>query len=67
MILTDFIKEVVMPHFCECGADTYLCQICLREKCGRDEPSIWVKIPNKQFSGNVCPACAKANNLKEAK
>ncbi len=56
-----------MPHFCECGADTYLCQICLREKCGRDEPSIWVKIPNKQFSGNVCPACAKANNLKEAK
>jgi hypothetical protein len=47
-----------MPYFCKkCGADTYLCQLCLREICSKDEPSTWKKIPNKSYSGSVCPIC----------
>ena len=47
-----------MPHFCECGADTYICQKCARILCSRDYPSTWrPDITGHKSAGNVCPTC----------
>ena len=56
-----------MPHFCKCGANEYICQVCARIFCSREYPSVWMKIPDKSFSGNVCPKCIeeiKENKMK---
>lgn len=58
-----------MPHFCECGSDTYICQVCATVACGNQDcphyrHSEWVK-----GEGNVCARCgdqlasAAANRL----
>jgi hypothetical protein len=50
-----------MPHFCNCGADTYLCQNCCNTKCSKDFPSTWAKI-TPQREGNLCPDCAASHS-----
>lgn len=54
-----------MPHFCECGADKYICQSCGQIKCSKDHPPKWVETKywldnagkERPIKGNVCPAC----------
>lgn len=48
-----------MPHFCKCGADEYICQVCGRIRCSQEQPGVWGKIPGKSFKGNICPTCQK--------
>jgi hypothetical protein len=41
-----------MPSFCDCGADTYICQRCKTICCSRDAPAEVMPMV-----GNVCPMC----------
>jgi hypothetical protein len=54
-----------MGYFCEkCGADEYVCQVCGRICCSKEEPSTWEKITigkNRFINGNMCPDCKKRN------
>ncbi len=54
-----------MPHFCKCGSDEYICQICGRIRCSREQPSIWGKIPLKDYEGNICPDCQKKSGMQQ--
>lgn len=46
---------------CSCGAETCLCQICLKPTC--PSQTRWVPIPGKKFSGNACLLCIEENKL----
>jgi len=47
-----------MPHFCKCGADTYICQKCGKVFCSKDYPPEWrADITENKSAGNVCPEC----------
>jgi len=53
-------EEIIMPNFCECGADTYICQKCGRILCSKDYPSTWrPDITEHESAGNVCPSCLR--------
>lgn len=56
-----------MPHFSDCcdGYDTYICQVCGKIYCSGCQDSVWMKIPGKNFSGNVCPGCVKQPMTRE--
>lgn len=47
-----------MPHFCPCGADEYICQVCGNIRCSKDQPSEWLPVARMNGrSGNVCVYC----------
>lgn len=47
-----------MPHFSESGNDTYLCQVCGRERDGVQYPSQWrPDLTGHKSAGNICPPC----------
>lgn len=46
-----------MPHFCSCGADEYVCQMCGGIFCSKDYNPVWRKLP-RGSSGNMCPSCS---------
>lgn len=51
-----------MPHFCDCGADKYICQLCAKDLCSKDYKPFWTYVgTNSQTGelreGNMCPAC----------
>lgn len=50
-----------MPHFDEYGGDEWICQICTNVFNSKVE-STWMRIPGREFEGNVCPTCSA--NLK---
>lgn len=55
-----------MPHFCSCGADTYICQVCGEIKCSKDYPSTWrTDLTGTENAGNVCPSCLKENGTDQ--
>jgi hypothetical protein len=43
-------------HFCICGADEYVCQMCGGIFCSKDYKPVWRKLP-RGSSGNMCPSC----------
>lgn len=55
-----------MPYFCgECGADTYICQVCRRILCSEENPSKWKPdLTGYKSAGNICPRCL---SIKEPK
>lgn len=46
-----------MPHFCECGADEYICQKCARVFCSKDFMPSWETLTPYGRQGNKCPSC----------
>lgn len=47
-----------MPHFCKCGGDEYICQVCGKVRCSREQPSKWLpELTGSEQAGNVCPEC----------
>ncbi len=50
-----------MPHFCECGADEYICQNCGKIECSKENAGRWMYVTRLKREGNVCTPCIKAS------
>jgi len=56
-----------MPHFCNCGADEYICQKCAKVLCSKDYPSVWrPDITGYESFGNVCPICLSKYEMENS-
>jgi hypothetical protein len=60
-----------MAHFCDkCGGDEYICQVCARVLCTREQPGKYMRVPGKVFNGMVCQDCqdyeANLDNIRRA-
>lgn len=48
-----------MPHFCQCGSDTYICQACGGIFCGNARCIEYRHAEWINGVGNVCRHCVK--------